>query len=488
VRIAQGDEILAEQALANTPLFEGERVATADEGRTEIQFEDGSVVRLSPGSSLVLSVLRQQDGAADTEIEVQSGLVYFEMQGESQASHMRLRFSDSVVTAGGFSVLRINLDTPPGDVAVFSGNAHIERGNSLALDLHGGESVALNATDLSAYNLAEAIEPDSWDTWNADRDQALSAEAAARTKATKSFANSNNPAWGDLDANGNWYAVPGQGYVWSPYEAGGAGAGWDPYGCGHWAYTPRFGYVWVSCSSWGYLPFQCGAWNFYNDFGWGWAPGMGSCEPWWGSGAYGYNVGLTPAGYRLPLRPGPHQPGRLPWGGGGKPGRPHPVISVDRRPPTRNAGLAAGDKSAPVVIAGHTVQPLRPLSPRPQYQRPASGFVDRPQTAQPGERTQFAPARMSGSAGGGGRAANPSTPGTNNGGRSSYPASPSANSRGGQNTQAPSHSYSGGGGSASHSSSGSGGGSVSSGGGSHSSGGSSGGGGGTSSSGSKSPH
>ena len=35
----------------------------------------------------------------------------------------------------------------------------------LSLDLHGGESVALNAADPNIYNLAETIEPDSWDAW-----------------------------------------------------------------------------------------------------------------------------------------------------------------------------------------------------------------------------------------------------------------------------------------------------------------------------------
>ena len=78
-------------------------------------------------------------------------------------------------------------------------------------------------------------------------------QEAAKTAATGSQPNSSNPAWGDLDANGNWYDVPGQGYVWSPYEA--ADSNWDPYGSGNWVYTPQFGYVWVSCESWGYMPY-----------------------------------------------------------------------------------------------------------------------------------------------------------------------------------------------------------------------------------------
>ena len=191
-----------------------------------------------------------------------------------------------MVTTSGFTVLRVAMDNPPGKLAVFSGNAHLESGNgAVAVDLHGGESIALNGANPSGYEVAESIEPDSWDSWNSDRDQALTAEAATQTGASTDLGESQNPAWNDLDANGNWYDVPGQGYVWSPNDA--ASAGFDPYGNGDWMYTPGYGYLWVSGYPWGYLPYQCGAWNFYDGFGWGWAPGMGGCMPWWCMGFYG---------------------------------------------------------------------------------------------------------------------------------------------------------------------------------------------------------
>ena len=213
VQLSQGNQALADQAVANTPLFEGTQVVTGTDGKAEIQFEDGSVARLSPESSITLKVLRGQGSGGDAEVLLNSGLGYFEIQGESESGHLRVRFGDSVITASGFTVIRIDLDKLPGAVAVFSGNAHIEGSGGLALDLHGGESVALNGDDPSQYNLSESIEPDSWDTWNSDRDQALTATASSRTDATKNFGDSNNPAWGDLDANGSWYNVPNQGYV-----------------------------------------------------------------------------------------------------------------------------------------------------------------------------------------------------------------------------------------------------------------------------------
>jgi len=517
VQIVQDNQVIADQALANTPLFEGSQVVTSDDGRAELQFDDGSVVRISPNSSLTLSVLRTQGGAGEAELVLESGLGYFELQGEGSANHIRVRFADTLVIASGFSVLRINLDKMPGEVAVFSGNAHVERGSALALDLHGGESVALNGPDPTRYNLEESIEPDSWDSWNADRDQVLTSEAANSTGAANNLANDNSPAWNALDSSGNWYNVPGQGYVWSPYEA--MGPGWDPYGNGQWMWTPRYGYIWVSGDSWGYLPFQCGGWNFYDSFGWGWAPG--GCSPWWGGGNNGIwisTIASAPGGYRYPVRPrpGPHRPVSSPLlGVRGQ--SPYPLIPVNRRPPSGTPGLPVRDRNAPVVIAGHPVQPLRPLPSRPTYQNPTanSGFMNRPQpvyrpTQQPvysGTRTpapepshgfrsifgfhpsnqpearpagnggQYTPAPRPYSGGGGQPAPAPAprpSPGGGGGGGGQRPSAP-----------APSHSFGGGGGG------GGGGGSaphMSGGGGGGGGGGSHGGGGGGSSSGSGSHH
>jgi hypothetical protein len=375
VRIAQGSQLLADPALVNTPLFEGTQVLTSQDGRAELQFDDGSVARLSPNSSLTLTVLRGQGGTGDAEIVLEDGLGYFELHGEGAAKPIRIRFGDSVVTADGFTVLRINLDSPPGEVAVFSGNAHLERGANVAVALRGGESVTLSGADPTQYNLVEWIEPDSWDAWNSDRDQALMSAETSRTGAANSLPEKNNPAWNDLDANGNWYNVPDQGYVWSPYEA--ASPGWDPYGNGDWMWTPQYGYIWVSGNPWGYMPYQCGAWNYFSSFGWGWAPG--GCTPWWGSGLWFSNIGYRPGWYRPPVRPRPIPP-RGPIArplNGGLAAVANPVVPVNRRSPGGTAGLPARERNGTVTIAGHPVQPLRAISPRPLYDGSTAGFAGR---------------------------------------------------------------------------------------------------------------
>ena len=379
VRIAQGSQLLADPALQNTPLFEGTQVLTSDDGKAELQLDDGSVVRVSPNSSLTISVLRGRSDSGEAEMTLENGLAYFELHNDSAAGPIRVRFGDSVVTASGFTVMRVNLDNPPGELAVFSGNAHLESGHALQLDLHGGESVALNGAKPDQSNVDEVMEPDSWDAWNADRDQVLTSAETARTGAANNMPDKNNPAWSDLDANGNWYNVPSQGYVWSPYGA--TNAGWDPYGNGHWMWTPGFGYIWISGDPWGYLPFQCGAWNFYNDFGWGWAPG--TCQPWWGGGAgWLSNIGFAPGGYQPPRRPiggPPHRPIPLPIHG-----RFHdianPVVVVNRRPPGGTGGAAVGSPNAIATINGNRVTPLQPVAKRP-LDGSTSGYVNSPSRA-----------------------------------------------------------------------------------------------------------
>ncbi len=412
VRIMQGGQVIADPAVINAPLFAGTQVETGDDGKAEIQFDDGSVARLSPDSALSLTAL----GGQGTQVALTGGLGYFELQG-GQNGQMRVNFGESVVTATGFTVMRVKMDNPPGELAVFSGNAHLERGEAVAVDLHGGESVQFSGGD-GHYNLAETIEPDSWDAWNSDRDQALNSLAADQTGAAKNFVNGDNPnpAWNDLDANGSWYNVPGQGYVWSPYEA--ANAGWDPYGNGNWIASPGYGYIWASANPWGYLPYQCGMWNFYNGFGWGWAPGMGmgmgmgmggmgmggmgmgfgSCNPWWGQGRYGgANIGQGPVGYRPIIRPVLRGPvGRI----------VNPIVPVSRTFNGGGGGFPARTRNSTVLIAGHTIEPLKPVPGANSYVRSASGFVYHPaggtyQGARPaGEPSTYEPSSNARQAGG----------------------------------------------------------------------------------------
>lgn len=398
VQLSQAGQQLADHAVANTPLFEGTQIVTGDDGRAEVQFENGAVARIPPDSSMTLTVLKQ----GDTQIDLNTGEGFFELEGADQEHPTRVRFGPNVVTASGFTVIRVQLDQSPGDLAVFSGNAHLSGSNDAEVDLHGGESV-----ELGEYNLSESIEPDSWDAWNSDRDQALTSAEANSTPATSSMPDSNNPAWGDLNSNGTWYNTPDQGYVWSPYDA--SNPGWDPYGSGYWMDEPSYGYVWVSSYPWGYMPYQCGAWNYYNSFGWGWAPG--GCSPWWGGGGgWAFNYGHYPRWYRPPFHPqpgpGPHFPrahNPQPGVTAHRVGPQQPVIAVNRHLANGSPALPPRDGRTSVVLGGSVAEPVRVMPGRqtfarltspPQYHAQTRITAPRPIYERPPEagRNTFAPA------------------------------------------------------------------------------------------------
>ena len=110
---------------------------TANDGKVEVQFEDGTVVRLAPNGLLTLASLNGQQGA---ELVLTQGLGYFEVPAGAQGQ-LNIRFGTSLLTAGAGTVLRIRMDTPPGELAVFAGQVHLSRAGGLELDLHAASEL-----------------------------------------------------------------------------------------------------------------------------------------------------------------------------------------------------------------------------------------------------------------------------------------------------------------------------------------------------------
>ena len=346
------DNTGAEPAQVNMPLAQGLRLATGDDGQAEIEFEDGSLIRMTPNSSLSLNNL-SVDGSGDfqTQLALTRGVVYAELRAAPKYSY-RIYAGGDVISPAENVTVRINLDEPPAKIAVMTGSAHVERAPSAEgeggyrVDVRSGETFAADVSDFGRYYLTHELLPDSWDSWNEERDQAAADQAANRTTARDNFAGDQGYGWSDLDANGSWYDVPGQGQVWQPTVA--ADPGFDPYGFGNWVWSPGAGYVWASGYGWGWTPFRCGNWSFWGGFGWGWMPAANCGFGGWGFGrtVFVINVIRPPLGYH------PHP---VPVHG---PGGVHPIVPVHPGYiPTVPLDVARG----PRTIAGHTVEPLRPI-------------------------------------------------------------------------------------------------------------------------------
>ena len=339
VQVLGSDDTQFDRAVANMPLTQGSVVQTGTGGKAEVQFEDGSIARLVPGSQMALAELEGADiGSLVTTVELRAGTGYFEIDPTGNDVF--------TVTAGGLSLsipdkgsFRVDLNGDSAQVAVADGSVRIQDGSGNASNVTANQTATGQNGSVSVVP-GTVSEP--FDQWNEDRDQQLNQEASATTDQQQG---GDASGWSDMDYYGTWYPVPGVGSVWQPF---GYGDDFDPFDSGYWAYYP-WGYSWVSAYPWGWTPFHCGYWGWWNGFGWGWVPGGCGVGIWYPFPP----VHHPPHGWKRPWAPRPGQPG----GGRGR------LIPVGK-PPTGPHGMAPAHPSphrvdAPsATIAGHTVQPV----------------------------------------------------------------------------------------------------------------------------------
>jgi hypothetical protein len=99
---------------------------------------------------------------------------------------------------------------------------------------------------------------------------AATAEARAATASIDIFFN----ALGD---EGDWVKLDPYGYVWVPTDVP---ANWAPYENGHWAYTQRYGWTFVSDEPFAWAVYHYGRWGYDPDLGWFWVPGTVWAPAW----------------------------------------------------------------------------------------------------------------------------------------------------------------------------------------------------------------
>ena len=352
----QGDVTVgSEQLPVNSPLLEGMRLTTGADGQAEVEFEDGSVVRITPNSGFSLDRLTADDHGFKTEMTLSSGQAYFELRAADRYQY-RVTAAGELMLPVANATVRVNLDAGSPVFSVLDGRVEVENGAEWKTDLGSGESLSVDAGDAKRYFLQKTVNEDSWDRWNEERDQLAANEAATRTAARDDYAGTRGDGWSDLDANGSWYDTSA-GRVWQPAVAN--DYGFDPYGYGNWVYYNGVGYVWVSGYGWGWTPYRCGYWDWWDGFGWGWSPA--GCSNWgWGGGyyvnvrrwPYGHNPLRTPLGNPIKGPVGVHpiahpiipvHPGSVPVAGPGKAG---PIHGIGGQTP---------------IFAGKPVHPLQPI-------------------------------------------------------------------------------------------------------------------------------
>jgi FecR protein len=250
----------------NVPVLEGDKIWVGRDGRAEIEFENGSTIRLAQNSGIDLARLGRFEDSGEVEIQLSGGLASFQLVSEGPVGVTAPLFSARAFKAAAF---RTEVDADgSGRLVVFEGALEIESQQN-KLVLSKGETLQLLSSDPDRYYLGIDYEFDEWDKWNSERDNYL-AELRRNTNIPQ------DSGWNvaELGQHGSWYSVPDYGTVWRPHED----SDWVPFSSGRWTWYDSLGWTWVSFEPWGWTPYHYGRWTHLANHGWCWVPGTSS--PW----------------------------------------------------------------------------------------------------------------------------------------------------------------------------------------------------------------
>jgi FecR protein len=324
VQIDRGTGDGFDRAFENLPVIEGVKVKTGKDGRTEVEFEDGSALRLAPGSEVNFTRLALgEDGQKLDTVQLVSGTVYANLymkdaRGKDNAGdQFLLNFAHESVTPTGAAHFRVALvGTSKATVAVFKGKLSatgpsgqfdvaekhsatinfakddVEKTDASTLDHADKERANNDSSQKDSFVIARNYDDDPSDSW--DHQQSDYHDRYASTSSSTALSSPYSYGMSDLNYYGNFMMLPGYGTVWQPYLAG---ANWNPFMDGGWSFYPGAGYMFVSGYPWGWMPYLYGSWLVAPGYGWVWEPGN------WNSYSVFPRVANAPAGMILPTAP-----------------------------------------------------------------------------------------------------------------------------------------------------------------------------------------
>jgi hypothetical protein len=242
-----------ETAQANLPVRQGYVVAT-DNGRAEVEFENGAMAFLNENSVLEFFDLSLEDGARTTRLVLRQGSASFYVN-PSSGDYFSVTGGDFTVEASGKGSFRINNFDDGSNVDVLTGHASVlhkkettQLGKSQSLSMKAGEDTV---------DIGRLPADDDFDHWVSGRIDTVSTATNASLQYTSSPY--YLPGYADLYTYGAWSSCGGYGYGWRPF---GASLGWSPFSMGQWIWDPGFGWTFASYQPWGWAPYHYGGWLF----------------------------------------------------------------------------------------------------------------------------------------------------------------------------------------------------------------------------------
>jgi hypothetical protein len=278
-----------ETAGLNLPIRQGYVLAT-DQGRAEVEFENGAMAFLKENTVLEFYDLSLDDSARTTRLVLRQGSASFYVN-PAGGDYFSVTGGDFTVEAEGRSAFRLDNFDDGSTVQTYKGRVSVLH-NKNTTRLEKGQSLSMKAGEDSPMTIARLYDEDDFDRWVSGRIDSVSNATASALQYTGSpyYA----PGFADLYTYGAFSNCGAYGYGWRPF---GVGFGWSPFTNGQWIMDPSFGWTWASYQPWGWAPYHYGGWLF-----------DASCGGWFYSPPvlYGYPGYFVGPGRRFPR--GVHPP------------------------------------------------------------------------------------------------------------------------------------------------------------------------------------
>lgn len=248
----------------NLPIRQGYVVAT-DNGRAEIEFENGAMMFLGANSVVEFYDLSLNDGSRITRLVLRQGTSTIYVN-PANGDYFSVTGGDFTVEATGRTTFRLDNFDDGSTVSIERGRANVLR-DKKTTPLDKGQSLSVHAGNSGEETIGRAVDTDDFDRWVSGRIDSV----VTATNYSSQYVNSPNYSAGfaDLYTYGSWYPMGGYGYCWQPF---GVGFGWSPFSYGGWYQDPFFGNTFIGSAPWGWLPYHYGGWIFSPVYGWVWAP------------------------------------------------------------------------------------------------------------------------------------------------------------------------------------------------------------------------
>jgi hypothetical protein len=248
----------------NLPIRQGYVVAT-DNGRAEIEFENGAMMFLGANTVVEFYDLSLNDGNRITRLVLRQGTstVYV---NPANGDYFSVTGGDFTVEATGRTTFRLDNFDDGSSVNIERGRANVLR-DKKTTPLDKGQSLSVHAGDSTGEVIGRAADTDDFDRWVSGRVDSV----VTATNYSSQYVNSPDysAGFGDLYTYGSWFPIGGYGNCWRPF---GMSFGWSPFSYGGWYQDPFFGNTFIGSAPWGWLPYHYGGWIFSPIYGWVWAP------------------------------------------------------------------------------------------------------------------------------------------------------------------------------------------------------------------------